>query len=244
MLPVLTAGMILMLLLILALHGRKMKELERENEILQSYMDTVEEFYQGIQSRIEASRRYRHDLAKHIQTLERLLENQKESEEIQVYMEGLKDEYEELGRQRFCRDEIVETILYIKNMQCEEEKIPTEIHVEDRFYKEVEEADMVKLLYNLLDNAIEANHRIKEGETRGIRFLMEKKGEKILIELENYISSEEEFSFATKKDKKADHGIGNEIISSIIDKYHGTRNIEIDKKNNLVTDKIMLLEAE
>lgn len=77
MLLVLIAGMILMLLLILALNGKKMKELERENEILQSYMHTVEEFYQGIQSRIEASRRYRHDLAKHIQTLETLLENQK-----------------------------------------------------------------------------------------------------------------------------------------------------------------------
>ena len=183
MLLVLIAGMILMLLLILALNGKKMKELERENEILQSYMHTVEEFYQGIQSRIEASRRYRHDLAKHIQTLETLLENQKSSEEIQVYMEGLKDAYEELKRQQFCRDEIVETILCIKNMQCEEEKIPAEIHVEDCLYREVEEADMVKLLYNLLDNAIEANQRIKEGETRGIRFSMEKRGEKILIEI-------------------------------------------------------------
>lgn len=244
MLLVLIAGMILMLLLILALNGKKMKELERENEILQSYMHTVEEFYQGIQSRIEASRRYRHDLTKHIQTLETLLENQKSSEEIQVYMEGLKDAYEELKRQQFCRDEIVETILCIKNMQCEEEKIPAEIHVEDCLYREVEEADMVKLLYNLLDNAIEANQRIKEGETRGIRFSMEKRGEKILIEIENYISSEEEFSFATKKDKKADHGIGNEIISSLVDKYHGIRNTEIDKKNNLVTDKILLLREE
>lgn len=244
MLPIWIAGIILLLMLIMLFNGIRMKELENEKELLQSYMYTAEKFYQGIQCRIDASGRYRHDLAKHIQTLEELLRNHGEQGEVKTYMEGLKDKYKEVKEQKFCRDEIVDTVLRIKNTQCEEEKIPVEIHVEDCFYKGVEEADMVGLLCNLLDNAIEANQRCREGERRGIWFYMKKKNGKILIKINNCISQEEEFSFITQKDHKKEHGIGSRIIYSLVGKYHGTRNIEADKRVNIVTDQICLFEKE
>ena len=141
---------LLLATLLLLFNGLRMKILEKENRLLSAYMDSAEELYQGIQKRVEASRRYRHDLAKHIQTLETLLASQDEENEVRVYMEGLKKEYAKLKKKKFCRDEILESILDMKAEQCRELEIPIEIFVEDRFYTEIEEADMVGLLCNLL----------------------------------------------------------------------------------------------
>ena len=76
---------VLLIFLILAVGVMKTREMEQENRVMQSYMVSMEEFYTGIQSRIEATRKYRHDLAKHIQTLEALLEQQKNRQEMADY---------------------------------------------------------------------------------------------------------------------------------------------------------------
>ena len=89
---------LLLITLLLLFNGVRMKMLEQENRLLSAYMDTAGEFYQGIQKRVEASRRYRHDLAKHIQTLETLLAGREDEEEVRTYMEGLKKEYTELKK--------------------------------------------------------------------------------------------------------------------------------------------------
>ncbi|HIZ08041.1 MAG TPA: GHKL domain-containing protein [Candidatus Eubacterium avistercoris] len=226
--------------LLLLFNGWRMKILEKENRLLSAYMDTAQEFYQEIQKRMEASSRYRHDLAKHIQTLESLLAQREDGEEVRTYMEGLKKEYAKLKKKKFCRDEILESILDMKEQQCQELGIPIEISVEDCFYREIEEVDMVGLICNLLDNAIEANERCAKEERRGIWFRMDKKEEKIEIEIENCMSLEEEFNFITKKSKKNEHGIGTKIIESLVEKYQGTREIKEGRQRGIITDKIFL----
>lgn len=230
--------------LLLLFNGLRMKMLEKENRLLSAYMDTAKAFYQEIQKRVEASSRYRHDLAKHIRTLETLLAGREDKEEVRTYMEGLKKEYAKLKEKKFCQDEILESILDMKADQCRELGIPIRISVEDCFYTEIEEVDMVGLLCNLLDNAIEANERCAEEERKGIWFRMEKEKEKINIEIENCISSEEEFNFITKKSKKSEHGIGTKIITGLIEKYQGNREIKEDKQKGIITDRISLCGKE
>lgn len=239
-------GAVLFLLLTAAFlfSGLRMKALERENRLLHSYMETAQEFYEEIQKRMEVSQKYRHDLAKHIQTLESLLEKREEGQEVRTYMEGLKKEYAELKRRSYCQDEIVETVLSMKAQQCREQGIPIEIHVEDCLYGEMEEADMAGLLCNLLDNAIEANQRCRGNERKGIWFYMEKKENKILITIKNCLPLKEEFSFATKKPGKGEHGIGTKIIKGLVDKYQGTRETEADRNQGMVTDRILLFGKE
>ena len=92
-------------------------------------------------------------MAKHIQTLEMLL--LKRNQEIQFYLDELKSRYEELSRTGYCRDDIVDSILLVTAKQCEDADISLKIQVEDTFYGEIHEMDLVGLLYNLLDNATE-----------------------------------------------------------------------------------------
>lgn len=237
-------GILLLVMLFLLFYGTRMKILEKENRLLSEYMDTAEDFYQEINRRAEVLRQYRHDLAKHIQTLETFLSEKGDREEVRTYMEGLKQEYTDLNEKKFCTDEILDSILDIKTRQCRELEIPFEVFVEDCFYREIKEADMVGLVCNLLDNAIEANQRCREGEKRGIWFNMKKEEKKIEIRIENCISSEEEFSFITKKNRKNEHGIGTKIITNLIEKYQGTREIKKDCQKGIITDRIILYGKE
>lgn len=58
---------------VLAVCSWRISRQEEENQLVQAYMVTLQSFYQMLQDRIEVTRRYRHDLAKHIQTLEVLM---------------------------------------------------------------------------------------------------------------------------------------------------------------------------
>ena len=90
----------------------------------------MEIFYDGIQNQIEATRRYRHDLANHIQTLEACLVLYSDTEEMREYMDNLKDRYHTLKNQEFLRDELVNSILLIKQEQCQEKGIPLSVDVD------------------------------------------------------------------------------------------------------------------
>lgn len=231
---------VLFVALLIVFKVMQTRELEQENHLMQMYMLSMQEFYSAIQNRIEATRRYRHDLAKHIQTLERLLEQHGEAQEMQEYMEDLQDRYSELKREEYCTDEIVNSIISIKKQQCGKKAIPLQIQIEEAYYGDVREVDMVGLLHNLLDNAIEANERIGEDGKRGITFVMGRKENQIWIEVENYICPGEKVTFKTMKEDKDEHGIGTKIIESLVVKYNGKKEITIDEKESIFRKKIVL----
>ena len=230
----------LLVCFILAAGVMKTREMEQENRLMQSYMFSMEEFYAGIQSRIDATRKYRHDLAKHIQTLEELMGRQSDSGEIQEYMDNLKQRYDLLKHQEFCRDELVNSILTIKKDQCAERGIPLDVKVEDCIYNGIEEMDIVGLLHNLLDNAVEAQDRITDGGEKGIWFSMRRDEKNIWIHVRNRVQKGEKVTFETSKAKKEEHGIGTKIIENLVEKYSGTMEISADEKEGFFKERIIL----
>lgn len=176
MITVLIVLGLFLLILLTAAGIMKTREIEQENRLLQSYMHSMEMFYEGIQNRIEAARQYRHDLAKHIQTLQALLEEE-ENDGVKDYMEDLKQRYDHLKNQEFCSDELVNSILNLKQEQCRERGIPLYVRVQDCIYSGIEEVDMVGLLHNLLDNAIEAMKGSPGRNPGGFGFLWKKNRE-------------------------------------------------------------------
>lgn len=231
---------VLLVFLLLAAGVMKTREMEQENRLMQSYMASMEEFYSGIQNRIEATRKYRHDLAKHIQTLEALLGKSTDAAEMEEYMQDLKKRYDTLKKQEFCSDELVNSILTIKQEQCSGKDIPLMMDVEDCIYNNIEEVDIVALLHNLLDNAIEAQERIPENQDKGIWFSMRRDGNKLIIDMKNRVREGEKITFTTKKPRREEHGIGTKIIGSLVEKYHGTLEVAPDEDAGMFEERIVL----
>ena len=221
---------------------QRAREMERENRFLQAYMMSMQELYHVVRQRIEAVRRYRHDLAGHIQTLEALLNKSGSQEGMHEYMQRLKETYSELEGGIFCPDEIVDSVVSIKNQECMKKQIPLEIQIDDEDYGRIEEIDMVGVLHNLLDNAVEANERIGQGMhvRKGIFLKMGRREGRILIVVANYIPSDETVSFTTSNEDREAHGIGISIIQGIVQKYGGTRNVTVDVEESRLTTTIVL----
>lgn len=199
-------------ILLLTVKVMQIRKHEQENQMMQSYMESLQEFYGIVQERIEAARRYRHDLAKHIQTLE------------MMQQEGM--------------EELINCIVSIKREECEQKNIPFCEQIAREDYSDMREVDMAGLLYNLLDNAIEADARIPREKEHGIMLFMGKKEGKVWIELDNRICSGEEITFRTSKEDETEHGLGTKIIDSIVEKYHGRKEISVEGEKGQFSVKI------
>lgn len=226
--------------LYLVLRFMKVREVEQENQMIQAYMGSLQSFYNMIQNRIEAVRRYRHDLAKHIQTLEMMME-QEGTDDMQEYVDNLKIRYSQIKKEEYCTDEVVNTVVSIKMQQCKEKNIPLELYIQDTDYGIIQDIDIVGILYNLLDNAIEASDRMSPEKHRRILLYMSRQENALSICTENYVGSDTDISFETSKENKDEHGIGMKIIAYLVKKYGGEIHYEVDRKRGMFVAEVKII---
>lgn len=221
--------------------ARKTMQLEKEeerNQLIQSYMVTLQGFYQTIQEQIDMTRKFRHDLAKHIQTLEVLMAEE-DGAELQKYADELKLEYRKVENKGESESEVVNAILSMKRKQCQEKRISLYLNIEEKGYSLVRDMDMVGILVNLLDNAIEENEKIEAEEQRGIWLDMkeEEQGE-VWLQIKNKIRPDKKINFQTEK--KGEHGIGRGIIEYLVKQYQGEEKVSIDQETSVFCETILL----
>lgn len=218
---------------------------QKESEMQQATVTVMHEVYDMLQQQIDLSRKLRHDLAKHIQTLEFLLQQDPENTQIRTYIGEVKLKVKKSLEEKYCKDEIINAILATEQRRCLEKGIPIKINVEQEEYDLFSEFDKVGLLCNLLDNAMEANERIPEdslakGYTeKEIIFSMGKEDGKLYVFVENAVASGEKITFRTHKKNTNEHGIGTKIIGQIVKKYNGTKQFTYDAGMHRVRQKIV-----
>ena len=221
--------------------ARKTMQLEKEeerNRLIQSYMVTLQGFYQTIQEQIDTTRKFRHDLAKHIQTLEVLMAEE-DGAELQKYADGLKLEYRKVENKGESESEVVNAILSMKRKQCQEKRISLYLNIEEKGYSLVRDMDMVGILVNLLDNAIEENEKIESEEQRGIWLDMKQKEQgEVWLQIKNQIRPDKKINFQTEK--KGEHGIGRGIIEYLVKQYQGEEKVSIDQETSVFCETILL----
>lgn len=203
-------------------------------------MQSMEELYTAMKDKIEVTRKYRHDLAKHIQMLETMTSKYTESQEVHAYMEYMLGQYKMVEKRRFCSDEIVDAVCEIKTKQCEERRIPLTVNIASEDYSGIKEIDLVGLLCNLLDNAIEENEKIESEAKRGIELTMQKENYQILITVKNRVVDCEHITFSTRKSHREEHGLGLQIIRKIAEKYQGTPVYTVSKEEEKLSVELAL----
>ena len=239
MIILLISAVIALVALVVLLWILRINETEQENQLIIAYMNSMQSFYDMIRNRIEMTRRYRHDLAKHIQTLEALSEREC-SDDMQEYMDGLKIQYHQIKSEEYTSNEVINTVISIKKQQCIEKEIPLELQIGSGDYRAMKDIDMVGLLYNLLDNAVEASDRMSPGNRKGIRLQMENSEGKTHITVSNYVAPDEEVKFETYKEEKEEHGIGMKIIDYLVKKYHGKQVLEFESREHMLVVQVWL----
>ncbi len=176
----------------------------------------------------------RHDLKFHISTLHSLIENQKNLlaiEYLSSMIESINfvDEYAKSGNAE------IDAILNYKIYEAKKLQIEVALNLYIPKEMNIQTFDIIAILGNLLDNAIEATAKLKENKRIEINIEMEKGV--LYISIANPFDGELLFKDNTLQTKHKDienHGFGLKSVKKSIEKYDGTVTIQHQDKKFIV----------
>ncbi len=191
-----------------------------------------------IQEKQDLERQFRHDWKNRIQVLQGIAE-QENVQLLYEYVSEIENKANEYQVYSNTGNLLIDSIINSKLDNARKKKIEIEASVMLPANLSINTDDIIVILGNLLDNAIEACERLKEFRT--ISFLMKYEGGCILINIKNSFdevirTSEDEF--VTRKEDKELHGIGLKSVRNTIEKYNGI--LEILAEENLFSVDVMM----
>ena len=192
------AGKALFLFLILLgirLWIKKVLDIEKDNKKIETTIEKMNQSYTELQEQIDAARKYRHDIPKHLHIMEEVVL-------------GLSDG-------KYCDDKLLNAIAHMKkNIDLKIKFSMSEKNISTKL--PIQEIDFNGLVQNLLENAIEECCRIPESSERKIIWTIDQISEGIKIWVANSCNNTENIDFVTGKEDKKSHGWGVKIIKETV----------------------------
>lgn len=192
-----------------------------ETEIAKQETEYYHKQAELIQKNSQEAKQLRHDLKNYTIALSELIRNNENNKALE-YMSSVSGILE--PAKTYCNTGIlsVDSIVNYKFTRAEEMGIFLDSEITIPYNLSLKSSDLVAILGNLLDNAIEASSK---ADKKYIRFRATYDKGTILIVVSNSYYGELKFEGntykTTKKDDTASHGIGLKSIKSIVEKYNG-----------------------
>ena len=187
--------------------------------------------YQMLRNTYATNARLFHDFHNHIEALHRYLEKDK-AEEAAKYLESLRSPIEAVTQPVWVGDEAVDYLINSKNTLASSREIQVDCNIEYPQHTNIRSVDLVAILGNLLDNALEAVEGT-EGNLRFINLTIRRINEMLIIKLENGCNATPAVADGDLKTSKTDktlHGWGLQSVRTAAERYDGT--IETEYSNH------------
>lgn len=199
-------------------HEKKVLEIQVKNQLNP---------YDSISKNYQRQKRISHEFKNHILCISALVDNHQYID-LENYINKMKNK---IRSDEICIDTnhvIVNAILNEKYNEATEKGILFVVKVNDLKNLNIENEDLVVLLANLLNNAIEACEKCDSKKIIMFRFTVE--DNETVLSVENsynkkYLSYRGKEIVTNKRDIFDEHGVGIKNVVSIIDKYNGTYTI-------------------
>ena len=201
----------------------------REKESLEIQGKNQIEMYSKMQENFESQKSEVHEFKNHLMCMQSLVEAHK-YEELQSYIKKINGEIVSGVMIIDTNNAIVNAVINTKYREAVQKHIVLVFRVNDLSQIKMEESDLVVLLSNLLNNAIEAAEKCEKEKVIHIKFIKEYGN--IILSVKNHymkplIKVDGGF-LTTKRHGKNTHGVGIKNALKVIDKYQGTYNINTD----------------
>ena len=191
-------------------------------------------YYEDLKAEHLQTRKLRHDMKNHLSVIQSLL-SQNKLQQADEYLRSLSRKIAP-DLHQFCRQETVNALLNSKYHTARSYDIDCRFLLDLPEDTEFDPVDLCALIGNTLDNAIEASLRLAEPSRREI--LLKGRCEKgwLSYYIENSAAKIPAFSDSQVPGKK--HGLGLQIVRSLVSRYNGT--IQIQNKSDLFSVTILL----
>lgn len=217
---------ILNVAVVYAIAHRKMAVYYRQlSENYKKEFEAEYSFFRDYREQQKDTVKFRHDWKNHMLLLQEMLEKG-EYGKAERYFKDLTADTAKSVYKIATGNELVDMILSTKMMALEEHEIILQCKGELSDFNFMNYVDACILFSNLIDNAIEANVRVK-----GLHYIVltANKTEKLFyLEIRNPIEGvlqQKNGRILTTKAAKEDHGIGLQNVYDIIEKYNGEYHI-------------------
>ena len=202
------------------------RRLYKENQNLLLQRRLMEAYDSSLREQIELTRKMRHDIANHIQTLEELMHvvipADKGAEQIADYAQKLRCQFQELQGVVYCSKPLINAVITSKVKRCMQEGIRTDIRIHSFEYGRIPDCEIISVLFNLFDNAIEGCERLSEERERFLELVCDNNASWLMIRIKNSSEAVKIEEGRPQTVKKGDHGLGLSIIEDVVKRHNGT----------------------
>lgn len=234
-------GMVIINIVFYILLAKLDKEynLETENRLLKQKNILQLEYVKNTHALNEEIRAIRHDMKNHIIYLKEFFSKGCYEEGLS-YANRMVDKIDSTQKLIYTDRVAFDAVVNAKLNEAADKGISVGYNIMCYLDNSMEDDDMVSLMGNILDNAIEASERLQD---RKEIFLEVKKARSyLLIIVKNAISEpvlKNNPGLKSTKEDEVNHGLGVKNVRRIVEKYNGL--VTYDEKNDEFTCKIMLL---
>lgn len=208
---------------------KKQKNIVESEAVLARVKNEIS-LYRSISDNLEKQKRKSHEYNNHMAAIKGMLE-QGQIDELQKYVSVIVEKEKKLPAEINTYHTIINAILNTKYDEIKQKDITLIMKVNDLSGITMSDEDIVVLLSNLLNNAIEACEKSKEKMLK-LKFVIE--DEQIILSVKNSIAelpiSVDGQLVTSKVDKEDSHGIGMKNIVDVIEKYSGRYVIDYDQQ--------------
>lgn len=217
-------SVILMAIGIIGIFGKilKQNEIELEWKMKEDSYTQQYKFVRKISDINNQLRSQRHDFSNHLNTMMGLVYMDR-NKDLKDYLKNLIGDVTELNKEFLTSNPVINGLLGIKIQEAKELGIDFDLEVFYPNSSNVRENDMVSILGNLIDNAIEASSKTEE---KKIILKIGYKNKRTTIHIKNSkdvsvnIKSIGKVGFTTKSDTQL-HGFGIYNIKKVVNSYEG-----------------------
>ena len=198
-----------------------------ENQLLENDMKSKHEYYQYVSENYEIQRQEIHEFKNQMECILEMLYH-REYDETEKFVKHITENLDEKTDCIDTKNAIINAVLNQKYRVALKKNILMVFELQRLSENYIKDTDMVTILSNLIDNAIENCDKCKEQKTIKVKIKVDNVDD-IIISVRNTIPLNYKFNenniISSKKDKRK-HGYGIKNIIKIVEKNHGYYNIE------------------
>lgn len=225
------SGLLVILLLMIFVIIQKWYNRELMNQI----GETEETYHVEIHSLVQSVRSLRHDFANHIQVLNGLLKLGKQQEALD-YSNLMREEAKVIYQlPSNAKNPALSVLSQTKSLKAQNHNIDIRFHLSNSPFDSIQSIDLVKILSNLIDNAIDATSELPHDQRKIDVYCGDNNVEYVLHVTNTgpVIPAEEKdkifipgYSTKSKNAERQIRGQGLYIVKKIVGKYHGEIRVE------------------
>ncbi len=186
------------------------------DQIMANYVQEINQLYENV-------RGWRHDYHNHLQSLKTTVAKDRKEETL-AYLADLENHLQEIEQIVKSGNTMLDAVVNSKLTIAQQQNIPLNAKVFVGTQPLINDVDMVVILGNILDNAIEANLEIPDPKQRLLRVYISILKQQLYIVVTNARPENQQIKpdyASTKNDKR---GLGIRRINALVAKYDGLLN--------------------